>query len=152
MMAVVAVVALPPQAGAQRIFGKVVLADGRTAAAGTIVTATDAAGATVARELTTARGDYIMPLSKPGVLTLTATRIGSLPEVVRDVNVAEGRDLRVGITLSKQVARLAPVTTRSGESCAIASERSDAATLWDQLQIALATTALAEQARIFVAT
>lgn len=137
-------------AHAQRLFGTVLLADDRTPAAGAIIEAADASGAVIAREIATVHGDYIMPLSRAGTFTLTTRRVGSEPEVMRSVVVAAGADVRKRIVLTRAAARPAPVSTRTGETCDLNRGTSDPAALWNQLQIALATTAMAEATHLFV--
>ncbi len=137
---------------AQRLFGTVVLADGRTPGSGAIVAATDSSGAVVAREMASSRGDYVMPLSAAGTFTLTAWRVGSEPEVVRGVVVGAGSDVRQRIVMARPAPRPPRVSARTGETCELGAATSAPATLWDQLQTALATTAMAEQTRLFVAS
>ena len=139
-------------AQAQRLFGTVVLTDDRTPAGGAIVEAADSTGAIVARELASGRGDYVMPLSRPGTYTLTTRRVGSEPEVMRGIEVAAGADVRTRIILSRSTPRPAPVPVRTGETCDIGRAVGGPATLWNQLQVALATTAMAEATHLFVAS
>src|SRR5437868_4411145 len=89
-----AVAASGGTARAQRLFGTVVLADDQTPARGAIVTAIDSAGVSAGRELTTSRGDFVLPVSHAGRYTVSVLRIGSLAEIVRVV-VEAGRDLRM---------------------------------------------------------
>lgn len=143
--------ALPAStASAQRLFGTVVLADDQTPAGGAIIEAMDAGGTIVARELASGRGDYIMPLSSAGTYTLTARRVGSEPEVMRGVVVAAGADVRIRIILARTTPRPARVTARTAETCDVADGAGVPSLLWNQLQTALATTAMAEQTHLFV--
>jgi hypothetical protein len=149
----IAVVALASrEASAQRLFGNVFLADDRTPAAGAIVTVTDSLGRFVGRELASARGDYVIPLSRPGKFTITAQRVGSLTDAVRDVNVDAGQDVRTRVVLRRDARRPAQVAQRTRGVCDLAADTSGLAGLWDQFQIAIATTEIAESTKAFVAT
>jgi hypothetical protein len=156
LFAVVAAAALvvfaPDALGAQRLFGTVVQADERTPSVGAIVIALDSAGVVVGRDLATGRGDYVLPLTRPGKYTIVARQIGSLDETVRDIDVAAGRDVRTRIVLSRPVRRPAQVTERSKGVCALAGDSTGLAALWDQLQTALASMEMAESSKMFVAT
>lgn len=143
-----AVVAAP--ADAQRIFGTVFRADGTTPAAGAIVTVSDARGTVLGRDLTTARGDYVIPLAAADRVTIAARRVGSEPEVVRDLEVTAGRDVRTTITLSRNARRLAQVSTRSREVCDVSTDTTGVASLWAQFQTALASSEMAEATGAFV--
>lgn len=142
--------ALAQHAEAQRLFGTVFRADGTTAAGGAIVTVTDAAGTVLGRDLTTARGDYVIPLAAGGRVTIVAQRVGSEPEVMRNVEVSAGRDLRQPITLSRNARRPPPVTAPSREVCDVAGDTTGMASLWAQFQTALASSEMAEGAGGFV--
>ncbi len=141
---------VPACADAQRIFGTVFRADGMTAAPGTVVTVTDAAGKVLGRDVTTARGDYVIPLAAGGPMTITALRVGSEPEVLRGVDVVTGRDLRRPITLVRDARRPTQVTVRGREVCDLAGDTTGVASLWAQFQIALASNEAAELAGGFV--
>jgi hypothetical protein len=140
------------EAGAQRLFGNVVLADERTPAGGAIVLVTDSLGIRVGRELTSARGDYVLPLARAGKYTIVAQRVGSLAETVRDIVVGEGQDVRTRVVLSRNAPRPPQVEQRTRGVCDLAGDTTGLAVLWDQLQIALATTEMAEASKAFVAT
>ena len=145
-------VVAPAAANAQRIFGVVVLADDRIPAPSAIVTATDTAGVSTGRELTTARGDFVLPVPHPGRYTVTVLRIGSLPEVVGDVVVEPGRDRRLRIMLTRDVPRPPNVAVRSGEQCNMRVDTSVVAHAWAQFVVALGTAEMAAETRAFTGT
>jgi hypothetical protein len=144
--------ASPSAASAQRIFGAVVLADSTSPAAGAIVTATDSAGVAGERELTSGRGDFVLPVAHPGRYTVTVLRIGSLPEVVRDVIVEPGRDRRIRIVITRDAPRPPAMQLRSGEQCNVLNENSIVAHAWSQFQVALSTAEMAGASKAFSAT
>jgi hypothetical protein len=143
---------LTARAEAQRLFGNIILADDRTPAGGAIVAVTDSLGTLLARELASARGDYVIPLGRAGTYTIVVQRVGSLVEVVRDVTVAAGQDVRARVVLTRDAPRPPRVEQRTRGTCDISRDTTGLATLWDQLQTALATTAMAEASKAFVAT
>lgn len=103
-------------ADAQRFFGTVVHADNTTPASGAIVSATDSAGVSAGRELTSARGDFVLPVSHPGRYTVTVLGIGNLPEIVRDVVVEPGRDHRIRIVITRDAPRPRPCRSEAVSS------------------------------------
>lgn len=137
---------------AQRLFGSVVLADDRTPAFGAVVSVIDSAGALVGRDIATSRGDYVIPVSKPGKYALTVRHIGSQDVRVSDVEVAPSRDVRTRIVLTTAVPRPPQVTARTRGVCDLASDSTGLRTLWDQFLTALLSNEVAEQARVFTAT
>lgn len=139
-------------AGAQRLFGTVVLADDVTAARGAVVTATDTAGVHAGRELTTARGDFVLPVSHPGRYTITVLRLGSLPETVRDVVVEPGKDHRIKIRIARDAPRPPVVAVRSGEQCNLRSDTTALGYAWSQFLVVLATADLAAESKVFSGT
>ena len=139
-------------ADAQRFFGTVVHADNTTPASGAIVSATDSAGVSAGRELTSARGDFVLPVSHPGRYTVTVLRIGNLPEVVRDVVVEPGRDHRIRIVITRDAPRPSAVQIRSGEQCNIRVDSSRVAHAWEQILVALTTAEMAAESKAFAAT
>ena len=143
---------VPARAHAQRLFGNVVLTDDQTPARAAIVTAADSAGAIAGRELTTARGDFVLPVPHPGKYTVTVLRLGSLPETVRDVVVEPGRDHRMKIRISRDAPRLPSVTVRSGEQCNMSEDAGSLGYTWSQFLIVLATVEMAADARSFSGT
>lgn len=140
------------QAAAQRLFGNVVLADERTPAAGAIVAVADSLGTLIARELASPRGDYVIPLTKPGTYTISAQQVGSLATIVRDILVQEGQDVRTRVVLSRRAPRPPQVAQRTRGVCDLGGDTTGLAVLWDQFQTALATTELAERSGTFVGT
>jgi hypothetical protein len=153
LVALVALVACAARAGeAQRLFGNVVLADERTPASGTIIEVADSLGGFVARELASARGDYVIVLSRPGKYTIVAQRVGSLAETVRDIAVAEGQDVRTRVILRRAAPRPEKVAQRTRGVCDLTGDTTGLANLWEQFQIALTTTAMAQQSKAFGAT
>jgi hypothetical protein len=145
-------VAFATPAAAQRLFGTVVLADGRTPAVGAIVTALDARGRLAGRELAASRGDFVIPLPAAGRYALVAERVGSLGDTTRDLDVGEASDVRARVTLARSAPRPTPVLRRSREVCDLRGDTTGLAGLWAQFQVALTTTAMAEESRAFVAT
>jgi hypothetical protein len=138
-------------AAAQRMFGNVFLDDDRTPAVGAIVGVADSAGALIARELTGGRGEYVVVLPKPGKYTIVAQRIGSLPAFVRDVVVGDGADVRSRIVLSRQALRPAQVAVRSKPVCELSGDTTGLAGLWDQFQVALTSSDMAQRSKQFLA-
>lgn len=151
-MLTVAAMVMPAPSLAQRLFGTVVQADDRTPSVGAVVSVLDSSGAVIGRDLTTGRGDYVLPLTRPGRYTLIARQIGSLDETVRDIQVEAGRDVRTRIVLSRPARRPAQVTERTKGLCELRGDSTGLGTLWDQLQFALTSLELAESSRMFVAT
>lgn len=149
--AMAAVGVVPSGGAAQRLFGTVVTPDGR-AAPGAIVVAVSAGGAVAGRELAGSRGDFVIPLAAAGRYHLVAERVGSLADTVRDLDVGEARDVRVRIVLTRPAPRLQAVARRTREVCDLRGDTTGLATLWGQLQVALTSTAMAEESRAFVAT
>lgn len=143
---------VPAQARAQRLFGNVVLADDQTAARGAIVTAVDSAGTVAGRELTTSRGDFVLPVSHPGRYTVTVLRLGSLPESVRDVVVEPGKDHRMKIRITRDAPRPPAVLIRSGEHCNIRGDTTALGYAWSQFLVVLATADLAAESKAFSGT
>jgi hypothetical protein len=141
--------AATPQARAQRIFGAVIMADSSPARSA-IVQAADSTGAVVGRELTTARGDFVLPLPHPGRYTVTALRVGSVAEVVRDVAV-QG-DTRLRIRFTREAPRPPVTDMRSGERCEIRRDSTLVGLAWAQFQVALATAEMAADTKAFVGT
>jgi len=152
LLACACVATAPAAASAQRIFGTVRLADATTPASAAIVTATDSAGASAGRELTTARGDFVLPVPHAGRYTLTVLRVGSLPEVVRDVIVEPGRDRRIQVALTRAAPRPPLLSVRSGEQCRLGVDTSVVGHAWEQFVVALATAEMAAASRAFVGT
>ena len=142
----------PTSARAQRLFGSVVLADDVTPAPGAIVTATDSAGIAAGRELTTTRGDFVLPLAHGGKFTITVLRLGSLPETVRDVVVERGRDLRIRIRIARDTPRPPSVAVRSGELCNVRGDTGAIGHAWSQFLIVLATAEMAAESKAFSGT
>ena len=128
------------------------LADDHTAARGAIVTAADSAGEVPGRELTTVRGDFVLPVPHPGRYTVTVLRLGSLPEVVRNVVVETGRDLRMKIRLTRDAPHPPSVTVRSGEQCNIGGDTTALGHAWSQFLTVLATADMAADSKVFSGT
>jgi len=144
--------AAPREAHAQRLFGTGVLANDTTPARAAIVSATDSAGVIAGRELTTGRGDFVLPVSHPGKYTVTVLRLGSLAETVRDVVVEPRKDLRMRIRITKEAPMPPPVAVRSGEQCNIRDDTSPLGYAWSQFLIALSTADMASDTKSFSGT
>jgi hypothetical protein len=104
------------------------------------------------RELTTARGDFVLPVSHAGRYSVSVLRIGSLVEVVRDVVVEPGRDHRMRIRLTREAPHPPAVSIRSGEQCSMRGDTSLVGHTWAQFLIALATADMAAESKAFVGT
>ena len=138
-----------PDAHAQRIFGAVTMADSSPAQAA-IVQAADSTGAIVGRELTTARGDFVLPVPRPGRYTVTAMRVGSVVEVVRDLAV-QG-DTRLRLRFTRDTPRPPATDMRSGERCDMRRDSTLVGLAWGQFQVALLTADMAAETKAFVGT
>jgi hypothetical protein len=139
-------------AGAQRLFGSVVLGDEKTPASGALIIAIDTAGVAQVRELANARGEFVIPVSHPGRYTVSALRVGSREETVPNVVVEAGKDLRLRIVMARDVPRPDPLATRSPEQCNIAADTTALGHAWSQFLIVLATADIAADAGAFVGT
>ena len=148
-VAALAVAAAATTAQAQRIFGAVMMADSSPARAA-IVQAADSTGAIVGRELTTARGDFVLPVPRAGRYTVTALRVGSVAEVVRDLAV-QG-DTRLRIRFTRDTPRPPVTEMRSGERCDIRRDSTLVGLAWGQFQVALMTADMAAETKSFVGT
>ena len=130
----------------QSIRGRIFLSDSTTPAVGIVISAIDASGATTARVLNTASGDYLLRLAAPGRYELRALRIGFRPTVVSGVDVGAGMVRVQNIVLGKLPVKIAGVVVRADADCSLAGR--DASTfvqLWEQARGALAATHLSEQ-------
>lgn len=153
VLVVIVVIGAPlKMAGAQRLFGSVVLADEKTPARGALIIAIDTAGVAQARELANARGEFVIPVSHPGRYTVSALRVGSREETVSNVVVETGKDIRLRIVMARDVPRPGPLSARSPEQCNIAADTTALGHAWTQFLIVLATADVASDAGAFVGT
>lgn len=135
--------ALPFMAGAQAVRGTVVLPDGRTPAAGVIVTATGDSGR-VGRALTGDRGAYLITLPSAGRYVVRALRVGYQPTTSPPVTIG-GRDTAwANLTLSGVAISLGAVTVRGEDVCRV---RPDSGALvaqaWEEARKAILASQLA---------
>ncbi|MBM4193989.1 MAG: carboxypeptidase regulatory-like domain-containing protein [Gemmatimonadetes bacterium] len=138
-------------AAAQRVFGAAVLPDGSTPAAFALIFAQDAGNRIVAREMASVRGDFVLPLPGSGTFRIKAQHIGHRPVELRDVVLAPGRDQRLELRFTADATRPAPVTVRSAEQCNIDADTSALGEAWRQFKLALESTRLAAETRMFSA-
>ena len=136
---------------AQRMFGTVARADGITSSAAVVVTATADDGRIAARDLATARGDFVLPLPRPGSYTITVAALGAMPVATR-ATIGSGQDLRLTLATGRALLPVAPVGARTADICTAGDTSSAAARAWGQFVTALATTQIAAEAKAFSGT
>jgi len=135
-------------AGAQSIRGFAVFADETTRAPGVIIVADDAAGATVARALTSDAGEFDLRLPAAGTFRIRALRIGYRPTVVDAVAVSAGGLANFRITLGGETVVLSTVTVQSDNVCGSTEDAGRViADLWEQARTALTATQLSARER-----
>jgi hypothetical protein len=128
--------------GAQTVRGIVTLPDS-SRAAGVIVLANDAQGATVARALTGEAGSYELRLPAAGKFGLRVVRIGFRPTVVPAFDVAAGEVKSLAITLRGDPIVLAAVTVQGKSVCRVQQDSGQAvARLWEEARKAITATQL----------
>jgi hypothetical protein len=106
-----------PTLAAQRVRGQVFLPDSATPAPGVIVVATGENGALVRRALTNARGNFELPLPRPGRFVVSVLRIGYRPTFVPELDLAADESRALRIVLGGTAIALATVTVRGQEVC-----------------------------------
>ena len=133
-------------AGAQVVRGSVLLPDSATPAAGVLVSALDARGATAARALTTDRGFFSLAVGSPGRYSLRVTRIGFRPTEVPAFEIGVTDTARVRIVLAAVPVSLAAVTVRERDECRV---RPDTGLLisriWEEARKAILISQLSEE-------
>jgi len=137
--------------GAQIVRGVVVLPDGSTAAASVIVLATDTRGATAARALTSARGQFSLTLPSPGRYGFTLLRIGYRPTKIPEMSIDADGNQSVRFVLADQPVVLSSVNVRERETCRVNADTGFMVTrVWDEARKAMLTTQLsADEAPLF---
>lgn len=129
----------------QVVRGRVVLPDSVTPAAGILLIAADAGGATVARGLSAVSGLYLLRVPAPGRYEIRALRIGYSPTTI-SLTVRSGDERAVDIVLGAAAINMPTVTVTSRENCGLRGPDADTfVRLWEQARIALAGAALTEQ-------
>ena len=128
--------------GAQTVHGIVTLPDS-SRAAGVIVLANDAQGATVARALTGEAGSYELRLPAPGRFEVRVVRIGFRPTIVPAFDIAAGEVKSLAITLRGDPIVLAAVKVRGKNVCRVQQDSGQAiAQLWEEARKAITATQL----------
>jgi hypothetical protein len=125
--------------------GRVLLADSATGAAGIVVVASEKSAGVVARALTGARGDYVLPLPRPARYLLRALRIGFQPTIVAPFDIAEGEVRALDIVLTGQPVSLPTLTVRGENTCRSPQDSGQLVVqFWEQARTALAATSLGD--------
>jgi hypothetical protein len=129
----------------------VVLPDSTTPASGIIVVASDSRGATVARALTAARGQFAITLPSPGRYAFALLRIGYRPTRIPEMAVAAGATEVVRFVLADQAVVLSSVNVRERETCRVNADTGFmVARVWEEARKAMLTTQLsADEAPLF---
>lgn len=128
--------------GAQTVHGIITLPDS-SRAAGVIVIASDAKGATAARVLTGEAGSYELRLPGPGRYDVRVIRIGFRPTLVPafDIGAAEVRELP--IVLRGEAIVLSSVTVQGKSICRVTQDSGQVvAHLWQEARKAITATQL----------
>jgi Carboxypeptidase regulatory-like domain/TonB-dependent Receptor Plug Domain len=152
MAAVLAVFAAAVPALAQTLRGSVVGPDSTSPVAGAIVQAADDHGATVARALTTARGEFTLRLPAEGRYAVTVLRIGFRPTRVRAITVAAGATETRRIVVAGQAMTLATVNVRDKQTCRVSADTGLAvARVWEEARKAMLSSQLSAEGPPLVA-
>lgn len=128
---------------AQTIRGTVVLPDSTTPVPGAIVVAADAHGATAARVLTNARGEFVARLPAAGRYGITILRIGFRPTSVPAVDVDSGAGVTIRVIFAGTPVQLAAVDVRDRQTCRVSADTGLAvARVWDEARKAMLSSQL----------
>jgi hypothetical protein len=130
--------------GAQTVRGIVTLADSARAA-GVIVIATDAQGATAARALTGEAGTYELRLPRAGHYDVKVLRIGFRPTVVPGFDIGAAEQKNLPIVLHGEAVALSAVKVQGRSTCRMQSDSGQAvAHMWEEARKAIAATQLTQ--------
>ena len=128
--------------GAQTVRGIVTLPDS-SRAAGVIVIASDAKGATAARVLTGEAGSYELRLPEAGRYEVRVVRIGFRPTIVPEFDIAAGENKTLPITLRGEPIVLSSVTVQGKSVCRVTQDSGQVvAHLWEEARKAITATQL----------
>ena len=124
-------------AGAQRLTGTIVEADGRTPASFVALLVLDAGGNTIARAQSTASGGFSVAVPSAGTYAVRALRVGFKPTLSDPVVVAATDAATIRIQLTTERIVLAPVQVRERATCGNLATRRALIEAWDQARAAL---------------
>jgi hypothetical protein len=128
--------------GAQTVRGIVMLPDS-SRAAGVIVVASDATGATAARALTGEGGSYELRLPLAGRYDVRVLRIGFRPTIVPAFDIGAGESRSLPIVLRGEAIVLAAVKVQGKSVCRVRQDSGQAvARLWEEARKAITATQL----------
>ncbi len=134
-------------AHAQTVRGVVMLPDS-SRAAGVIVVARDANGATAARALTGETGSYELRLPAAGNYALLVLRIGFHPTSVPAFDIGAGESKNIAIVLRGDAIVLEAVSVRGKSVCRVQQDSGQAvAHLWEEARKAITATQLSPSGR-----
>lgn len=129
-------------AGAQTVRGIVMLPDS-SRAAGVIVIASDAKGATAARALTGEGGGYELRLPAAGRYDVRVLRIGFRPTIVPAFDIGAGGSKNLPIVLRGEAIVLAAVKVQGKSVCRVQQDSGQVvAHLWEEARKAISATQL----------
>jgi carboxypeptidase family protein/TonB-dependent receptor-like protein len=143
---------VPAAASGQAVSGVVLLPDSVTPAAGVIVVATDDRGATAAKALSGARGQFTLRLPAPGRYGVTLLRIGFKPTQLPPVQVGTDGGAPRRLVLGNQPVVLSSVNVRVRETCRVGADTGlMVARVWEEARKAMVTSQLVADERPLVA-
>ncbi|HEV8363900.1 MAG TPA: carboxypeptidase regulatory-like domain-containing protein [Gemmatimonadaceae bacterium] len=124
-------------AGAQRLAGTIVEADGKTPASFVALLILNAGGNTIARAQSSASGSFSLAVPSAGTYAVRALRVGFKPTLSDPVTIAAGDAARIRMQLTNERIVLAPVQVRERATCGTFAARSALIETWDQARAAL---------------
>jgi len=128
---------------AQVVHGTVSLPDSTTPLPGVIVTATDARGATAARALSGARGEFTLRMAATGQYSLKVLRIGFRPTQGPLLSVGTDAIDGVHIVFAADPVSLAAINVRDRSTCRVNADTGLLVTrVWEEARKAMLTTQL----------